>query len=255
MLFEELVEQHRVHRLVAHRVSFSVSVASNEIGVHLLHLLGHEAKLRDAFRVKLVLVAEGHRFKREDRFACLIHRLNRVLETLRGRCHAKLTVAIYNNSRARNGRPANASDECRSLRSLLADTNGIGFPSNTSVKNIDVVTARGEISTSVIAQCDVAVPGCVANERSKTIGSVAFAGGILTKRSMSVGGVEASGCVAKERIKPVGGVGAPDCVAKERINPVGSIVIAPCVGKERLKAGGRVGAPSCVAKERFNTEG
>ena len=166
-----------------------------------------------------------------------------------------MTVAIYNNSRARNGPPANASDECRSLRSLLADTNGIGFPSNTSVKNIDVVTACGEIFTGVMAQCDVAVAGCVANQRSKTIGSVAFAGGILTKRSMSVGGVEASGCVAKERIKPVGGVGAPGCVAKERFKPVGGVVIAPCVEKERLKTGGRVGAPGCVAKERFKTGG
>src|SRR5947208_5565113 len=215
MLFKELVEQHRVHRLVAHRVRLALLVPNHQIRVYLFHVLSHEADLRDALGIKIFLVMEGDRLKRKNRFARLVHRFDRVLETLRGRCHAKLTVAIYNNSRARNGPPANASDECRSLRSLLADTNGIGFPGNPSVKNIDVVTARGEISTSVIAQCDVAVAGCVANERSKTSGSVAFAGGILTKRSMSVGGVEASDCVAKERFKPGGGVGDPECVAKE----------------------------------------
>jgi hypothetical protein len=31
-------------------------------------LLGHEAELRNALEVKLLLVAEGHRPEREDRF-------------------------------------------------------------------------------------------------------------------------------------------------------------------------------------------
>ena len=94
MLFEELVEQHRVHRFVAHGVRLALLVASHQIGVHLFHLLGHEAELRDAVGVKLVLVAEGDRFEREDRFARLVHRLDRVLETRRGDDRAELTVGI-----------------------------------------------------------------------------------------------------------------------------------------------------------------
>jgi hypothetical protein len=35
MFFQELVEQHRVHRLVEHRVSFSASVAGHETGIDL----------------------------------------------------------------------------------------------------------------------------------------------------------------------------------------------------------------------------
>src|SRR5439155_1508058 len=182
MLFEELVEQHRVHRLVAHGISFALVITGHQIGVHLFHFLSHKAELRDAFRIHVRFVLEGHRVECQQYVACVAHRLNVLLETLGGRCHAKLTVAIYNNGRARNRRPANASDECRSLRSLLTDANSVGFSNNTSVENIDVVIARGEIFTSVIAQCDVVVAGCVANERSKTIGSVAFAGGIMTKR-------------------------------------------------------------------------
>ena len=54
MLFEKLIEQHRVHRFIAHGVRFSFFVAGHQIGVHLLHLLGHEAELRDTLRVKLL---------------------------------------------------------------------------------------------------------------------------------------------------------------------------------------------------------
>ena len=34
VLFEELVEQHRVHRFVAHGVGFALLVTSHEIGIH-----------------------------------------------------------------------------------------------------------------------------------------------------------------------------------------------------------------------------
>jgi len=52
--------QHRVHRLIAHGKNLSPRVTSHQSGVHLFHFLGHEAKLRDALGIKLLLVAEGH---------------------------------------------------------------------------------------------------------------------------------------------------------------------------------------------------
>jgi len=55
VFFKKLIQQHRVHRFVANRVSFSVSVAGHQIGIHLFHVLSHEAKLRDAIRVEVVL--------------------------------------------------------------------------------------------------------------------------------------------------------------------------------------------------------
>jgi len=41
-LFEELIQHHRVRRVVADGVDFPLGVASYEIGVHLFHFFGHE---------------------------------------------------------------------------------------------------------------------------------------------------------------------------------------------------------------------
>jgi hypothetical protein len=43
VLFEELVKQHRVHRLITHGDNHPLVIASHEIGVDLFHLLGHQA--------------------------------------------------------------------------------------------------------------------------------------------------------------------------------------------------------------------
>src|SRR6266446_612647 len=152
MLFEKLVQQHRVHRLVAHGVRLSVSVASDQIRIYLRHLLGHESELRDARRVELVLVAKGHRFERQDRFARLVHRLDCILETLRGYGRAKMTTAIYNNCYTRwNGCPTDASDVSSGLSSYRTDTDRIRLRLKTSAANIDIVTSCGQILTGLKA--------------------------------------------------------------------------------------------------------
>ena len=46
VLFEELVEQHRVHRVVAHGVDLAVVIAHHQIGIHLGYFLGDQAELR-----------------------------------------------------------------------------------------------------------------------------------------------------------------------------------------------------------------
>jgi len=43
MLFEELIEQHRVHLIVAHAVGLSIFVAHDEIRIHPGHFLGDKA--------------------------------------------------------------------------------------------------------------------------------------------------------------------------------------------------------------------
>ena len=57
--FEELVEQHRVYGFIAHGIRLALLVASHQSGIYLFHVLGHEPELRDAIRVKLVLVASS----------------------------------------------------------------------------------------------------------------------------------------------------------------------------------------------------
>ena len=48
MFFEELVEQHCVHRFVAHGVNLAGFVASHQVRINLRHLLGHKSELRNA---------------------------------------------------------------------------------------------------------------------------------------------------------------------------------------------------------------
>ena len=48
VLFKKLVEQHRVHRFVAHCVGLSLLVTGHQIGIHLFHVLGYQPELWDA---------------------------------------------------------------------------------------------------------------------------------------------------------------------------------------------------------------
>src|SRR4029077_373371 len=97
MLLEKLVEQHSVYRLIPHGIRLAVAITSYQVGVHLFYLLGHEPELRDALGVDLLLVAEGDRLEREDRFACVVHRLDLILESRRGRGRTELAVSIHVN--------------------------------------------------------------------------------------------------------------------------------------------------------------
>src|SRR5207249_5991693 len=224
MFFEELIEQHRVHRFVAHAVGLSVGIASHQIGVDLLHFLGHESKLWDALGIKFQLVAEGDRFERENRFARLIHRLNRFLETRRGDDRAEVTVGIYDHSyTSSDGYSADSGDKCVLVNFFRADTNSPGLATSTSVAYIDIVITVGEAVACITAQ-----------------GNIERTGAVDQKRTSTVSRVVAAGCVAGECINPVGGVVASGCVAEERINPVGGIVIAGEVEVERLNTAGRV---------------
>src|SRR5213080_3965440 len=122
MLFQELVEQHCVHRFVADGVWFSLLVTVHQIGVDLFHVLGNEAELRDALRVKIVFVAKGDRLKRENRFARLVHRFNRFLETNGGDDRAEMAVtANYYSYASGNGAPRNSRDKGGRLRPDPAD--------------------------------------------------------------------------------------------------------------------------------------
>src|SRR6266700_8317714 len=125
VLFEELVEQHRVHGLVAHGIDFSLGIASHQIGVDLFYLFGHEPELRDAFGIKLFLVAEGDRLEREDRFACFVHGLDLILEPRRGWGNAKLAAAGYTNRYPSHCYPADSGDKCGGLSSLRPDAGGV----------------------------------------------------------------------------------------------------------------------------------
>src|SRR5205823_4340798 len=118
------------------------------------------------------LIMEGDRFQPENSFARLLHRFDRLLETRRGGCRAKLTGGVYLNGRACNCRPIDAGNKGFGLCSGRADANRPGFASNASVANIDIVAASGKIPTCGNTQRDVAATARVINERVNPVGSV-----------------------------------------------------------------------------------
>src|SRR6516162_614396 len=115
-----------------------------------------------------------------------------------------------------HGGPANAGDKRSRLHSPPADADCVGLAGNSWVADIDIVIARGEISTGSPAQCDVEAAGCIVPEREKTHGRVAAAGCIALERSSAGGRVEETGIVSAERTITGGRVAAAGCVAKER---------------------------------------
>src|SRR5438876_545916 len=161
VLFEELIEQHRVDRLVANGNDFALLVARHQIRIHGGHVLGDKAKIRRARRINLLLVAEADRFKREERFAGLIHRFDVLLVASRGALEAKFAASAYSNKDAVSlRRRADVSDPgdvalARNTNDVLADT--------------DITTSR-DIETGLKAQSNVRAAGYVLIERMGTDG-------------------------------------------------------------------------------------
>src|SRR5215831_21390156 len=128
MFFKELVEQHRVHRVVANRVRFALLIASHQIGIYLFHVLSHESEFWSTLGIDFLLVAERDRFEGEDYFACVTHRLDLLLETPRGANGTEVTCGIYLHYQAFcDGCRINSCDICIPLSSFSADADGVRF--------------------------------------------------------------------------------------------------------------------------------
>src|SRR6185312_7732265 len=100
MFFQKFIEQHRVDRLIVNGDDFALLVARHQIRIYCCHVLGDKAKITRARRINLSLVAEADRFKREKRFAGLIHRFNVILVASRRDLEAKFTTSAYSNKDA-----------------------------------------------------------------------------------------------------------------------------------------------------------
>jgi hypothetical protein len=243
VLFQKLVEQHRVDLVVAHRVDFAFTVADDQVGIHLFHILGHQPKLRHALRVNLLLIMEGNGLEREERFAGLVHRLNVIFEPPGRNNGAQLTRSI-NDDGGCSG---------RSHTENVADVTGIAHVLAIGADSNNVI-GRADTRAGVSAQGDIPAAGAV-QERLITDSRVVDADGVLQERSNTVGRVEETGDVAKERSKTVGCVVGADCVGAERIKTVGRVVATGGIAKERLKTVGRVAAAGGVAGKRIKTGG
>jgi hypothetical protein len=139
-----------------------------------------------------------------------VHRLDFILETLRGYCSDRAEFSVGGDEHGGptdSGLPTNASDISGCVRAWFPDADGIALACNIGgrttyaikVADVDIVIARGEISAGPKAQCDVPAAACAGIERSLTSSRV-----------------EATGFVAKECRTASGGVPETDRVAVER---------------------------------------
>ena len=99
-----------------------------------------------AIGFNLLFITEGDRFKRQNRFARLVHRLNLVLESSRGDKRADLVVGIDVNCPGRRDRGVN-----------ISDPGGVALASNpkNACADTDIATAGGEIIAGIEAQSDI----------------------------------------------------------------------------------------------------
>ena len=256
MLFKELVEQHRVYRVVANGVNLAVLIAHHQIGTYLSHFLGDQTELGRAGLVALVV--KSHWPKPQQGFAGVVHRFNLVLEAARGTCRAELAIGVdYNGNCVRVSccDPPDADDK-RTVLSIdvaVADADGAGLASNTSVGDVNIVTARREKQTGVNAQCDVAGPGCVVLERIDAQGRVQ-AGVVVLERRKTDGRVVVAGYVAKERASAIGRVGIASGVVDKGAKSLGGVsvggIVKECLSPHSciLDAGGK--ARECLKTNR-----
>jgi hypothetical protein len=78
------------------------------------------------------------------------------------------------------------------VKSWNADVNALGLLNKTRVADVDIVIARGEISSGLKAQCEVGAAGVV-QERTSTDGRVFFAGGVARERATTDVSVSTTG--------------------------------------------------------------
>src|SRR5882724_2576714 len=239
MLFEKLIQQHRVHRVVAHDVDLAFVVAHHQVGVYLGHLLSDQAKLRCTGVVGLVM--ERHRLKRQNSFAGAVHRFNLFLEAPRRTGGAKLTQCVYQHWYSGIGgcHPANASDKGACLIPVYADAYRAVLARKTWMTDIDIVIARGT-HAGAKAQSDVVDASSVAKESVMTDGRVVVACHVEFERSKTVGRVRAAGDVAKERLKTGGRVVAAFAVVQKGKRSVGRVVRSSGVEEKRYSASSRI---------------
>ena len=116
-----------------------------------------------------------------------------------------------------------------------ADADGVGLARNTSVADIDIVIARGEIATGLKAQGDVVAAGGVANERMLTDGRVVVAGGVVNERIEHRWPCCVPVVLLKSACTTGGRVALPVVLFVERTHTVGRVVAAGGVVIERIE--------------------
>ena len=92
MLFQELIEQHCVHRFLADDEWFAISIARYQVGVYFFYFLSNQTETDRTRGFNLRFITEAYRLEAVDDFTGLIDRLDVVLEAPRRYLGAEFAV-------------------------------------------------------------------------------------------------------------------------------------------------------------------
>src|SRR6266853_2760801 len=190
MLFEKLVEQHRVHCFIADGVEVPLSVMGHQVGVHLRHLLGYQAELWDARLIQLGLVMEGDGTQGQERLTGSGHVGDVPLESARGEKDPQLTLVIH---------VTGGATRADRLPRDTPDVAAVAHVRTTYPTDTDNIIGGGDAVAGARAYCDVATASCDVGEASIPDGRVVYAGGVAPERADAIGRVLKAGGVAAER--------------------------------------------------------
>ena len=71
VLFEKLIQQHGIHRVITHGVWLAAGVTNYEMWIYFGNFFGDQALALRSLGIRLVM--EAHWFKRQNHFTRLIH--------------------------------------------------------------------------------------------------------------------------------------------------------------------------------------
>src|SRR5439155_25390353 len=213
MLFEKLIEQHRVHHLVAHAFHLAFVIAIYQSRVHFFYLLSDQAKTQRLRGVKLLFKPEADWFECVKPFARPGEGLDVLLVTLGGNNSgvAKPPVAesdcdvIVNSCAKTLCQPVHVADIRPDADTSLAVH---------SLPDANIATA-GDVSAGCSTQGCVVVADVVENERLKTDGRITNAFGVARERPITAGSISIAVGVASQRLLTGSRVEVAHGVAKE----------------------------------------
>ena len=213
MFFKELVEQHRVHRIVSDGVKLTFCIPNHQVRVYFCNFLGNQTELRCPSLVTLVV--EGNRLKRQDGFTSVSHHGNVVLESHRRAGRAELTEGVYQDWYGVcvcGCNPTNVADKATVI--YIVCTQGADNDDSTCTghelagicSQRNVAAATYVVGQRSVADYDVLPPSNVAGKRSTAQGRIITADCVVIKRLPTNGGIFSTGGVAKERFLTAGRV-------------------------------------------------
>src|SRR5262249_6321029 len=184
-------------------------------------------ELRRVFRVEVFLIAEHHRFEREERFARSLHWPDLILESPGTRRGSEFAVFVNKHGSSSSGSLSKNASDIAAVIDVLAD----------STDAINVISC-GNVNTGARAQ-----------------GDVVAAAGVVSERMITDGGVGDASCATNQCLKPTGGVDATSGVVLKRPLSGGRVSDADGVVMKRKIAHRRVVSPSSVGAERLIAKG